>query len=254
MLSLKKAFLISLSLTILFFLIDLSKISGYFLRNYEIYLVYKVIDGDTIELSNGEKVRLLGINAPEVGEKYYEEARDFLSNLIEGKEVILETDLEKKDNYGRKLAFVFLGDLNINVEMVKSGLAHTYKLNKISKYKNELEKAEALAMSSEVGIWKKSNISCIKLIDLKIYGEEKVVIKNDCNFTIQLNNWTLEDESHNRFTFPPYLFKEGETIEIYTMNKTARFTFRKNFPIWNRDGDSLFLRDSQGLLVLFYRY
>jgi len=254
MITAKKAFFISLVLSLLFFLFDFAYKSGFFVFNGEYYFVSKVIDGDTVELSNGEKVRLLGINAPEINEPFGEEAKEFLSKMLEGKKVYLEEDFKVRDGYGRLLAFVFIDDKNINLELVRNGLAHTFELNKISKYVKELREAEYLAMKNQLGIWKKSNISCIKLVDLKISGAEKVVLRNDCNFSIQLKNWILEDESHNRFIFPSYFFKPKEVIEIYSTNKTAKFSFNKKFSIWNREGNTLFLRDSQGLLVLFYRY
>ena len=254
MLSTKKAFVISLLLTLIIYFFDFASKSGYFTLKKEYYLVSKVIDGDTIELSNGEKVRLLGINSPEIGEPFGLDAKKYLSEMVEGKNVHLENDSNLRDGYGRLLAFVFIDDKNINVDLVRSGLAHTFELNKLSKYVKELKDAENYAMANQLGIWKKSNITCIKLVDLKISGVEKVVLKNECNFSIQLKNWILEDESHNRFKFPSYLFKPNETIEIYSNNETSRFSFNKKFQIWNKEGDSLFLRDSKGLLVLFYRY
>jgi len=252
--TIKKAFIISFVLSLALFLFDFTYKSGFFVFNREYYFVSKVIDGDTIELSNREKVRLLGINAPEINEPFGEEAKGFLSKMVEGKRVYVERDLRPRDEFGRLLAFLFIDDKNINLELVRSGSAHTFQLNKVSKYIKELREVENFAMKNQLGIWKKSNITCIKLVDLKISGEEKVVLRNDCNFSIQLKNWILEDESHNRFIFPSYLFKPKEVIEIYSTNKTAKFSFNKNFPIWDREGDSLFLRDSQGLLVLFYRY
>ena len=55
-------------------------------------LVTRVIDGDTVELSNGERVRLIGIDTPEIDEYYYEEATEELRSLIEGKTVRMESD------------------------------------------------------------------------------------------------------------------------------------------------------------------
>jgi micrococcal nuclease len=254
MLTIKMAFLISLTLTLTLFLLDILKESGHFFVSREVFSVSRVIDGDTVELSNGERVRLLGINAPELEEPFGEDAKNFLATLVEGKAVSLETDLREKDEYGRKLAFLFIEGRNVNVEVVRNGMAHTFELNKIYKHVNDLKEAETYARNNQLGIWKKSNITCVKLVDLKIVGEEKVILKNECSFSIQLKGWSVEDESHNRFLFPSYVFKPNEVIEIYSTNKVARFSFKKKFPIWNKEGDSLFLRDSQGLLVLFYRY
>ncbi len=252
MITIKKAFLISLVLSLLLFISDFLRTSFQLVKTK--VFVAEVIDGDTFKLSNGIKVRLLGINAPEEGEAFFEEAKNYLSELIEGKEVYLEEDIIKKDIHGRKLAFVFVDDKNVNVEILKKGLAHTFELNKVTKHLEELKNAEKYAIQNEIGIWKKSNITCIKLDNLIFIGKEKVVLKNNCNFSIQLKNWVLEDESHNKFVFPFYVLKPGEKIEVFSTDPNQKFSFKKKYPIWNKEGDSLFLRDSNGLLVLFYRY
>ncbi len=80
--------------------------------------VVKVIDGDTIvaEFEDGsqEKVRFIGVNAPEEGEDGYEEALDYTTELLYGKTVWLESDKEDKDQYGRLLRYVWIEDLNKN--------------------------------------------------------------------------------------------------------------------------------------------
>jgi len=93
MLSTKKAFVISLLLTLIIYFFDLASKNGYFVLKKEYYFVSKVIDGDTIELSNGERVRLLGINAPEISEPFGLDAKEYLSKMVEGKNVYLENDL-----------------------------------------------------------------------------------------------------------------------------------------------------------------
>ena len=108
--------------------------------NYSDSLVTQVVDGDTFRLVTGETVRLIGIDAPETEysykdqrEKrersldYYERARratQFLKELVEGKRVRLEFDLEKRDKYGRLLAYVYLPDGTfVNAEILKEGHA-----------------------------------------------------------------------------------------------------------------------------------
>ena len=60
--------------------------------------VARVIDGDTLELANGKRIRLLGIDAPEKGQFFYEEARERLKELVEGKRVFLERDVSNSDS------------------------------------------------------------------------------------------------------------------------------------------------------------
>jgi len=75
--------------------------------NYETAIVTKVIDGDTIIIAGGTHVRLLGIDADEKGAPCYEAARQQLENLILSQTVILESDQQDVDQYGRKLRYVF---------------------------------------------------------------------------------------------------------------------------------------------------
>ncbi len=70
-----------------------------------------VIDGDTIEVDEEERVRYLGINTPESGRPYFTEATNENKRLVEGKEVKLELDVQTKDQYGRTLAYVWVEDM-----------------------------------------------------------------------------------------------------------------------------------------------
>ena len=74
------------------------------------FLVTKVVDGDTIALNNSERVRFSGINTPEKGECYYQEAKDILGSIVLGKEVYLERDRTNKGKYGRLLRYVYYDD------------------------------------------------------------------------------------------------------------------------------------------------
>ena len=75
---------------------------------------------------NKTSVRLLGINTPEKGEIYYGEAKEFLEYQVLNKTIRLENGKDKTDLYGRKLSYIFLGTKNINLELVKEGLANFY--------------------------------------------------------------------------------------------------------------------------------
>ena len=89
--------------------------------------VYRIIDGDTFELGSGERVRLICIDTPEIGQKEYAEAKEFLSGLILGKRVRLEKDVSEKDAYGRLLRYVYVGDLFVNKELVEKGYASVFR-------------------------------------------------------------------------------------------------------------------------------
>ena len=99
----------------------------------------RVIDGDTIILNNGERVRLIGVDTPETKhprkpvEYYGKEASAFTKKMIEGKEVRLEYDWQRKDKYGRTLAYVYLKNGTfLNAEIVKQGYGHIKKSSGLS--------------------------------------------------------------------------------------------------------------------------
>ena len=118
------------------------------------YKVKRVIDGDTIELENGEKVRLIGIDTPEAGQHYGKEASNFTRKMVEGKQVRIIFDVQKKDRYNRLLAYVFLEDsIFLNAELLKQGYAKiaTYPPN--VKYVEEFRQLDQEARENVRGLW-----------------------------------------------------------------------------------------------------
>lgn len=111
--------------------------------------VSRVVDGDSFELTDGRRIRLLGIDAPDLENCMGGEAKEILQILIEGKIVGLKNQV--KDGYGRILANVFSGVTHINYEMVKRGLAHNTASN--VKYSDKLRKAYLKAKNENLGIF-----------------------------------------------------------------------------------------------------
>jgi endonuclease YncB( thermonuclease family) len=87
------------------------------------YLVTRIVDGDTLELGNGETVRLVGIDTPEVGECGYDAASVALSRLVAGKQVRLGRSDEDRDRYGRLLRYVDVGSTDAGLRLIQNGLA-----------------------------------------------------------------------------------------------------------------------------------
>ena len=114
-------------------------------------LVERVIDGDTIELRGGKRVRLLGIDSPEKKQYYCEEATERLRQLVEGKDVGLEKDATNRDKYGRLLRYVYVDEVFVNLEMVKEGYAVLFTTPRNVKHLEELMKVEDEAKLK--GIW-----------------------------------------------------------------------------------------------------
>jgi len=115
--------------------------------------VVEVFDGDTFLLSNGEKVRLLGINTPELGEPGSDIARDYLENLILNKRVRLVAEEVDRDQYGRLLRYVYLGRRFINEEMVERGYAESYFLDENDRLKPRFDSLQLIACRNRRGLW-----------------------------------------------------------------------------------------------------
>jgi len=126
-------------------------------------LVAQVVDGDTVILGNGQKVRLLGIDAPELEHEgqpadfLAHKAKRVLTDLAQGRRVRLEYDKLRYDRYGRTLAFLFLPDgTNLSRELVRQGLAHVYTVPPNMQFREELLAAQREAIKARRGVWLKA--------------------------------------------------------------------------------------------------
>ena len=120
--------------------------------------VTQVIDGDTIIIEGNYRVRYIGIDTPEVYpkvEEYGIEAWKANRRLVEGKEVRLERDATETDKYDRLLRYVYVGDVFVNAELVRQGLAEAKAYPPDTKYQDYLEKLEAEARLAGRGMWAK---------------------------------------------------------------------------------------------------
>lgn len=142
--------------------------------NYADALVKRAVDGDTLLLESGERVRLIGIDTPEMHEsnKLYRDAQrshedittikelgmrsyEFTKNLVEGKRVSLEFDVERFDRYKRLLAYVYLKDGTfLNAEIVKQGYASLLTFPPNVKYADLFLKLYQEARENRRGLWK----------------------------------------------------------------------------------------------------
>jgi len=122
--------------------------------------VRQVVDGDSLNLVDGRKVRLIGINAPELGrdgntdEPLAIRARDELRDIIAGRAITLKLGPDKKDHYGRTLAYVILVDGSFAGEkLLQMGLASMIAVPPNIEHLNRYRRAEAFARQQRIGIW-----------------------------------------------------------------------------------------------------
>lgn len=120
-------------------------------------VVVNVVDGDTVDLDSGERVRYLMVDTPELSggaECYGIEARDFNRDLVLGVEVRLEYDVECTDRFGRLLAYVYVGDREINRLLIERGFGCVLYIPPNGEdRRTEFETLEAIAEGSATGMW-----------------------------------------------------------------------------------------------------
>ena len=142
--------------------------------NYVDIVVKRAVDGDTLLLEDGERVRLIGIDTPEMHEsdKLYRDSQrtgqdirmikelgrrawQFTKNLAEGRRVSLEFDVEKYDKYGRILAYVYLKDGTfVNAKIIQEGYASLMTIPPNVKYAELFLKLYREARDNRRGLWK----------------------------------------------------------------------------------------------------
>jgi endonuclease YncB( thermonuclease family) len=198
---------------------------------YGFYTVQKIYDGDTVVLNDGRKVRLLGINTPEIGHRGNmadvggDEAKQWLTGRLLNKKARLVTDIEKTDKYGRTLAHLFTEKKDhINLQLVEAGLAEVtiYPPNLL--YADELIKAQDMAEQKKLGLWQREEYQVkpvssmnqaghrgwTRLVDKAIgirYARKFVYIQCSSQFEIRIERQWL-------FLFPDINRYVGNVVEV----------------------------------------
>ncbi len=124
--------------------------------------VSRIVDGDTFYCGRGLKVRLLGIDAPERGQgRIGRESDSALRALMPpGTLVRLEEDVVPTDRWGRRLAYVWAGDVLVNEAMVRGGWAMLFTWPPNVKYAKRLERAQKSARQARAGLWRENGFAC----------------------------------------------------------------------------------------------
>lgn len=121
--------------------------------------VRRAIDGDTLILADNTRLRLIGLDAPEMGREgradkpWARAARQRLADLVGGRVVACELDEERHDRYGRLLGYLFWQGRFINEVILEEGLAHVFIVGPSTRYAERLIAAERRARAAGRGLW-----------------------------------------------------------------------------------------------------
>ncbi len=139
-----------------------------------LHIVERVVDGDTLIVEDGIRIRLLGIDAPEKGSCFSKESEQELAKLVLGKKVFLEKDQTAKDSFDRLLRYVVVrgenpesDDVLINSVLVRGGYAKSLYTKPNRRYLSQIQADEREAKSDNVGMWGFCDFEIPKNTDLE---------------------------------------------------------------------------------------
>ena len=238
--------------------------------------VTSVTDGDTLDVTlvgRAETVRLVGIDAPERGECFADEATDELRRLVGDRDVRLVRDVSDRDDHGRLLRHVFVDDLHVNRLLVRDGYALARRYPPDTARADELEEAEERARAEGAGLWGRDGCrspvaaEVVLAVRADAPGDdgrnpngEWLDIRNVAADPLDLSGWTVRDGSASK----RYRFDDGTTIAAGaslrlrsgcgTDSATERYWCHEGSAVWNNGGDTAMLLDAEGRIVATHRY
>jgi len=200
-------------------------------------VVVDVYDGDTLTLNNGDKVRLRGVNTPELrpAEAYGIEAREAAKNLVLQREVILTYGEVKRDGYGRLLASVKLKDgTDLATHLLELGLGHLFLIPPEELDVTTLRNAQQIAKAGGLGIWSNAREeSVLRITSFHANGDgddnrnvngEYLRVCNISNKPVELNGYTIRDISGRSWTLPAMIVPVGHTFKLHSGTNPDRYS------------------------------
>lgn len=232
--------------------------------------VSSVADGDSFRaMAGGEEieVRLVGINAPEGDECFGRESAEWLSQLIDGKDIGLALEAEP-DQFDRLLARAVIGTTYVNLDAVGTG--HALVVSDAAVDRAAWVEVEDAARLAGAGLWGEDICGAsgpkasLEIVDI-VYNRpgpvdfETVTIENTGDEPIDLADFTLRDESStNRYALPAEVLAPGASHVVVVTNCEPLPPLGPAWcveePVWNNAGDTAFLLDTYGRIVAVQRY
>ena len=238
----------------------------------------EIVDGDTLYVSGpaGElEVRIIGVNTPESGECFYEEATDALAGLVAGNDLVLVADRSDVDQFGRALRYVETIDgVDVGAELVADGFAIARRYPPDDARADRYAELQRDAQHEGRGLWAPDACGSSDLdgVDIVIDvnadapGDDGVNLNGEwVRFTnagadaVDLDGWAVADESaSHRYTFTDLRLEPGAEVTLFSGcgpdDETARYWCVSGSAVWNNSGDTVFIRDRNGNIVASLSY
>ena len=243
--------------------------------------VREVIDGDTIVLHDGRKVRYLGINAPEDRQPYAREATNFNRRLVSGLPVRLEFDQVRADRHGRLLAYVYATKCEVrgakcgqetlvNEQLLAEGLVHVFIMPPNTRFAERFLQVQEKAHTAKRGMWKAVR-GPLKITRIEPKGNaeegkealgEFVRIANIADRSLDVSGYSIADRDGHRYEFPSAQLRPGYVLTLVTGEGQDRrdqvgpvtLYWNRRAGVWNDRGDTAYLRDPKGEVVDRFEY
>ncbi len=238
----------------------------------------EVVDGDTLVVAGpgGEvTVRIVGINTPEGGECFYDEATDALAALVADRDLVLVADRSDVDQFGRALRYVETADgVDVGAELVAGGFAIARRYPPDEARADRYAQLQRDAQAAGRGLWAPDACGASDLDGVEIVveveadapGDDSVNLNGEwVRFTnagsepVDLDGWEVADESaSHRYRFDDLELDPGASVTLFSGcgadDDTSRYWCVSGSAVWNNDGDTVLLRDRQGNIVVSRSY
>ena len=190
--------------------------------------VQRVVDGDTVVLSDGRKVRVVGINTPEHGEALAGEARQFTSDFVLGKAVVPAPSGGKTDAYGRTLADLQVDGASLAEAILRSGLAHVMLIPPYDEGEaRRLLDAESSARKGKRGIWTDARFAGpLHVTSLKVDRGGRnachMRVANVSGEDVPLAGYSIRGAGGDPLGLPAVVLPPGRTVLVRCGNESDR--------------------------------
>lgn len=232
-------------------------------------VVVSVYDGDTFTLDTGDKVRLSGVNTPELKpyEPFAAEARDATEAFVSGKQVKLTYGETTRDHYGRLIASVSVNGQDLAQHLLERGLAHVFIVAPCAMDLSAMLAAQDRARKAGLGLWADERFKGVLHItsfhangrgdERENVNAEYMRVANVTAAPLSLDGFRIQDISGHTWKLPAITIPAGYTFEIRSgvgedqgdPSKALVVYLDSDWPIWNNDRDRATLLDAEGKVV-----